>query len=83
MIVIFGVGPREKIEAEGKFIFPTRNIINRYLVKTSRLYFWLFFIPIIPPEEKSEPGVKCQNCRGFYHIDVLNNNNYYLDGTPV
>ena len=84
MIVIFGVGPREKIEAEGKFIFSKRNIINIYLVKTSRLYFQLFFIPIIPTEEKSEQlGVKCQNCKNFYHIDVLNSNNYHLDGTPI
>ena len=27
-----------------------------------------------------KPGVACQNCNGFYHIDVLDNNNYYLDG---
>ena len=83
MIVIFGIGPKEKVEAEGKFICPKCNIINRYLVKTSRMYFRLFFIPIIPTEERTEPGVECQNCQRFYDIEVLENNNYYLDGTPV
>ena len=30
-----------------------------------------------------KPRVECQNCNGFYHIDVLDNNNYYLDGGPL
>ena len=30
-----------------------------------------------------KPIVECQNCNAFYHIDVLDNNNYYLDGDPL
>ena len=82
MIVIFGTGPREKIEAEGKFVCPNCNILKNYQVKTSRQFFRLFFIPLIPMGDKTEPEVECQTCNKFYATDVLESNNYYLDGTP-
>ena len=83
MIIIFGNGPKYFIEAEGKFICPNCNFIKRYLVKTSRDYFRLFFIPIIPVGEKSQPYVECQHCKNNWHTNVLDQNNYYLDGKPV
>ena len=52
MIVIFGNGPKYFVEAEGKFICPNCNFIKKYLVKTSKDYFRLFFIPLIPIGEK-------------------------------
>ena len=66
-----------------KFICPNCNFIKRYLVKTSRDYFRLFFIPIIPVGEKSQPYVECQHCKNNWHTNVLDQNNYYLDGKPV
>ena len=83
MIIIFGNGPKYFIEAEGKFICPNCNFIKRYLVKTSKDYFRLFFIPLIPAGEKSQPFVECQHCKSNWHTSVLDQNNYYLDGTPV
>ena len=46
-------------------------------------YFRLFFIPIIPVGKKSQPFVECQHCKNNWHTSVLDQNNYYLDGTPV
>ena len=83
MIIIFGNGPKYFTEAEGKFICPNCNFIKKYLVKTSKDYFRLFFIPIIPAGEKSQPFVECQHCKSNWHTSVLDQNNYYLDGTPV
>ena len=31
---------------------------------------------------KNEPIVECQTCKRTYYTDVLENNNYYLDGSP-
>ena len=83
MIIIFGNGPKYFVEAEGKFICPNCNFIKKYLVKTSNDYFRLFFIPLIPVGEKSHPFVECQHCKSNWHTSVLDQNNYYLDGTPV
>jgi len=82
MFVIFGTGPKEKIEAKGKFVCPNCNVLKNYLVKSSRQFFRLFFIPIIPTGDKTDPGVECQTCNKFYDTNVLEDNNYYLDGTP-
>ena len=61
----------------------SNNFIKKYLVKTSKDYFRLFFIPLIPVGEKSQPFVECQHCKSNWHTNVLDQNNYYLDGTPV
>ena len=63
MFVIFGTGPKEKIEAEGKFVCPNCNVLKNYLVKSSRQFFRLFFIPLIPMGDKTDPGVECQTCK--------------------
>ena len=83
MIFIFGNGPKYFIEAEGKFICPNCNFIKRYLVKTSTDYFRLFFVPIFPVSKKSKPYVECQHCKNKWYTNVLDQNNYYLDGSPV
>ena len=83
MFIVFGNGAKKFVEAEGKFICPKCNFIKRYLVKTSKDYFRLFFIPLIPIGEKSQPFVECQHCKTIWDISVLNDNNYYLDDTPV
>ena len=83
MFIVFGNGAKEFVEAEGKFICPKCNFIKRYLVKTSKDYFRLFFIPLISIGEKSQPFVECQHCKTICNISILNNNNYFLDGTPV
>ena len=82
MIVIFGLGPKHKVEAKGQFVCPKCSIKRKYNVKSSKQYFRLFFIPIFPTGEKNEPIVECQTCKRTYYTDVLENNNYYLDGSP-
>ena len=82
MFVIFGLGPKEKIEATGMFVCPKCAIKREYKVKSSVQFFRLFFIPIFPTGEKKEPHVECQSCKRTYYTDTLENNNYYLDGTP-
>ena len=82
MFVIFGVGPKEKIEATGMFVCPRCKVKKEYRVKSSVEYFRLFFIPIFPTGEKKEPYVECQSCQRTYYTDTLENNNYNLDGTP-
>ena len=81
MFMIFGVGPKEKIEATGMFVCPRCKIKREYKVKSSVEYFRLFFIPIFPTGEKKEPYVECQSCQRTYYTDTLENNNYNLDGT--
>ena len=71
MFVVFGNGAKKFVEAEGKFICPKCNFIKRYLVKTSKDYFRLFFIPLIPIGEKSQPFVECQHCKTKCNISVL------------
>ena len=82
MFIVFGNGAKEFVEAKGKFICPKCNFIKQYLVKTSKDYFRLFFIPLIPISEKSEPFVECQHCKKIWDVSVLEDNNYFLDGTP-
>ena len=81
MIVIFGLAPRHRVEARGQFVCPKCSIKTEYNVQSSRQYFRLFFIPIFPMG-KNESIVECQTCKSIYQTDVLENNNYYLDGTP-
>ena len=80
MIVIFGLGPKHRVEARGQFVCPKCSIKTEYNVQSSRQYFRLFFIPIFPMG-KNESIVECQTCKRTYYTDVLENNNYYLDGS--
>ncbi|MBC8307495.1 MAG: zinc-ribbon domain-containing protein [Pelagibacterales bacterium] len=66
MIIIFGNAPKYFVEAEGKFICPNCNFIKRYLVKTSKDYFRLFFTPLVPLSKKSQPFVECQHCKNTW-----------------
>ena len=81
VMLIFGYGPKYTLEAKGQFVCPKCSIKKEYTVKTSRQYFRLFFIPIFPMG-KNESIVECQTCKSIYQTDVLEDNNYYLDGTP-
>ena len=82
MFVIFGLGPKHKVEAMGQFDCPKCSIKTEYNVKSSRQYFRLFFIPIFPIGNKNEPSVECQTCNRTYYTEVLENNNYNVDGSP-
>ena len=82
MFWIFGLGPKHKVEAQGQFLCPKCSIKTEYKVRSSRQYFRLFFIPILPVGETIKPFVECQRCNSTYHSEVLENNNYYSDGTP-
>ena len=54
-----------------------------YEVKTQQEYFKLFFIPIWPIDKKTQPFVECQLCKDHFNIDILEDNNFYLDGSSV
>ncbi len=80
-MLIFGYGPKHTLEAKGQFVCPKCSIKTEYNVKSSRQYFTLFFIPIFPTGKKNEPVVECQTCNRTYYTEVLENNNYNLDGS--
>ncbi|MFC1491939.1 zinc-ribbon domain-containing protein [Nitrospinota bacterium] len=82
MFVIFGTGHKHKVETRGQFVCPKCSIKTEYTAKSSSQYLTLFFIPIFPVGEKSEPFVECQTCKRTYCTDVLKNNDYNLDGSP-
>ena len=82
MFIIFGTGSKDKVETRGKFVCPKCSVKTEYTAKSSSQYFTLFFIPIFPIGEKKEPYVECQTCKRTYYTDVLESNNYYLDGSP-
>ena len=83
MLVIFGNNVKEFIEADGKFYCPKCKFMQVYNVKTTKNYFQLFFISLIPIGDKSQPFVECQKCKNHWDISVLEDNNFYLDETPV
>ena len=88
MLVIFGNNLKEYIEADGKFHCPKCKFMQVYNVKTTKNYFQLFFISLIfisliPIGDKSQPFVECQRCKNHWDTSVLENNNFYLDETPV
>ena len=83
MIIIFGNGRKEYIEAKGKFKCPNCNFFCIYIVKKTREYFTLFFVSIWPINEKSQPYVECQSCKKKFETSILDQNNYYLDDKPV
>ena len=80
-MLIFGYGPKYTLEAKGQFVCPKCSIKKEYTVKSSRQYFRLFFIPIFPFGKKNEPIVECQTCNRTWYTEVLENNNYNLDGS--
>ena len=64
------------------FVCQKCSIKTPYNVFSAREYFNIFFIPIFPTGESKEPYVECQNCKRTYYTEILDNNNYNLDGTP-
>ena len=82
MFVLFGNRTRKQVEADGKFVCPNCKIKRIYEVINSRLWFTLFLIPIFPLEKRNDFSVRCKSCDRTYYTDVLDNNNYYLDGSP-
>ena len=84
MIIIFGNGPKYFVEAEGKFVCPECKFIKKYLVKTSKVYFRLFFIPLIPTGEKSQPFVECQHSKNIWNASfkLIINKNFFIITYP-
>ena len=83
MFIIFGNGFKTYVEAKGKFNCPNCKRKEIYEVKTQQEYFKLFFISIWPIEKKTQPIVECICCKENFNTDILNNNNFYLDGSSV
>jgi len=83
MLVILGTRNRRKVEAAGQFVCPKCKVKRDYEVNSVRQWFTLFFIPTVPIEKKKEFFVECKGCERTYYTDVLEDNNYYSDGTSV
>jgi transcription elongation factor Elf1 len=69
-IFIFGVNPRETVLDEGLFLCPHCGVERQYVLKHSRSYVSLYFIPLIPLG-KGREIVQCQFCQRSFTPDVL------------
>ena len=65
MFVIFGVGPKEKIEATGIFVCPRCRIKREYKVKSSVEYFRLFLFRYFLQVRKKNPMLSVKAARGL------------------
>mgnify|MGYP003328792184 FL=1 len=83
MFIIFGNGFKTYVEAKGRFNCPNCKQKEIYEVKTQQEYFKLFFISIWPIDKKTQPVVECLCCKDSFNTDILNDNNFYLDGGSV
>jgi hypothetical protein len=72
-ILIFGMHPRESVVDKGKFLCPHCGVERQYVLKNSRPYISLYFIPLIPLG-KAREIVQCQTCLRSFTPDVLNAN---------
>ena len=83
MFIIFGTSTRYINDKKGVFVCPGCQTLKKYCSKTIQSWFTLFFIPVFPIGGKNDPHVECQECKKTYYPDVLENNQYNLDGTTI
>ena len=81
MFIIFGSKTRYTNDKKGAFVCPTCQTLKQYCAKSIQSWFTLFFIPVFPIGGKNDPHVECQQCKRTYYPEVLENNQYNLDGT--
>ncbi len=81
MFIIFGSKTRHTNDKKGAFVCPTCQTLKQYCAKSIQSWFTLFFIPVFPIGGKNDPHVECQQCKRTYYPEVLENNEYNLDGT--
>lgn len=69
-MIIIGVNDRAKTIGHGTFFCPHCQATRPYQRKKAKLYFSVFFIPLIPLKELGE-YVACDHCRERYALQVL------------
>lgn len=69
-MIIWGTRGITSTKASGRFYCPQCGAGSPYHRKQVRRHFTLYFIPIIPLDERSE-YVECATCQGTYHLGVL------------
>ncbi len=69
-MIIFGTGGVTYSKGNGDFFCPECSSDRPYKHKRVRRFFNLYFIPIVPLDLVGE-YVECQQCRGTYHLSVL------------
>ncbi len=71
-MIIFGANPRNKTLGEGEFYCPRCQAQRRYLHRSSRPHFSLYFVPLFPIGKETE-YVQCQTCGAAFEPAVLRN----------
>ncbi len=69
-MIIFGTRGVKSTIQKGEFSCPQCNVSKPYKFKKVRLFFTLYFIPIIPIRKLGE-YVECQTCKGTFIPKVL------------
>ena len=70
MLIIFGAQNKQKITDEGEFHCPYCEAERHYQRKENRMYFSLYFIPLVPMGGGSEI-IECTTCHRAFGVDVL------------
>lgn len=70
MIFIAGLRVRTTITDTGTFHCPNEGGDRRYQRLRARKWLTLFFIPVIPLNQRGE-WVECLGCGSTYQVDVL------------
>lgn len=71
LIIIFGLGSRQKQVGEGQFFCPRCGTQRRYIQKQANRYFTVFFLPVVPLGKIGD-FVECQTCHAAFETTVLN-----------
>ena len=69
-MIIIGVKDRARTVDHGTFTCPHCQSTRPFEKKRSKLYFSLFFVPILPLKELGE-FIECQHCMTRYSVDIL------------
>jgi hypothetical protein len=70
MFLLFGLTTRRKTVDQGEFDCPNEGGPRFYQYQSSRRWFTLFFIPLVPLGQGDE-WVRCTSCGATYSPDVL------------
>ncbi len=69
-MIILGVNDRAKTVGEGTFFCPHCQHSHSYARKKAKLYFSLFFVPLIPLKDLGE-YVECRHCWNRFSPEVV------------
>ncbi|MCI0714330.1 MAG: zinc-ribbon domain-containing protein [Chloroflexi bacterium] len=70
LFILFGVRTRTRTVDTGQFYCPYENAQRPYERKAARLWFTLYFIPLIPLNKQGD-FIECQSCHRSFNAGVL------------